>query len=166
VPGGGGGRVVNNQLIQLSCAGSELLPRRNLCPDEEEVRVNGQLIQLSCAGSELLPRISLCPEEEEEVRVVNNQLIKLSCAGSELWPRTSLCPDEEEVRVNGQLGKEETRGTKLSQSRISSDRLSRNEDHLRHCLIAGVLISCLFLCFTLNKSFTERCTASPTFYSS
>jgi hypothetical protein len=128
-------RVVNNQLIKLSCAGSELLPRRRLCPDEEEVRVNGQLIQLSCAGSELLPR-------------------------------RSLCPDEEEVRVNGQLGKEETRGTKLSQSRISSDRLSRKGGHLRNSLKVGFKNSCLFLCFTLNKSFTERCTASPTFYSS
>ena len=68
---------------------------------------------------------------------MNNQLIKLPCAGSELLPRRSLCPDEEEVRVNGQLGKEETRGTKLSQSRISSDRLSRNEDHLHHSIIVG-----------------------------
>ncbi len=91
--------------------------------------VNNQLIKLSCAGSELLLRGILCPEEEK-VRMVNHQLIKLWCAGSELLPRRSLCPDEEEVRVNGQLGKEETRGTKLSQSRISSDRLSRNEDHL------------------------------------
>ncbi len=130
-------RVVNNQLIKLSCAGSELLPRRSLCPDEEEVRVvNNQLIQLSCAGSELLPRRSLCPDEER-CGWFNNQLIQLSCAGSELMPRRSLCPDEEEVRVNGQLGKEETRGTKLSQSRISSDRLSRNEDHLQNSLTVG-----------------------------
>jgi hypothetical protein len=58
--------MVNNQLIKLSCAGSELLPRRSLCPEEEEVRmVSNQLIQLSCAGSELLPRRSLCPEEEK-----------------------------------------------------------------------------------------------------
>jgi hypothetical protein len=93
--------------------------------------VNNQLIQMSCAGSELFPRRSLCPEEEEEGVWA---MIKLSCAGSELLPRRSLCPEEEEVRVNGQLGKEETRGTKLSQSRISSDRLSRKGGHLRNIL--------------------------------
>ncbi len=71
------------------------------------------------------------------MQVVYNQLIRFSCAGSELLPRRSLCPDEEEVRVNGQLDKEETRGTKLSQSRISSDRLSRNGGHLRNILKVG-----------------------------
>jgi hypothetical protein len=38
--------------------------------------LNNQLIKLSCAGSELLPRRSLClKDEEEKVQVVNNQLI-------------------------------------------------------------------------------------------
>jgi hypothetical protein len=61
VSGGGEVRVVNNHLIKLSCVGSELLPRRRLCPEEEAVQVvNNKLIKLQCARSELLQRRKLC----------------------------------------------------------------------------------------------------------
>jgi hypothetical protein len=63
-------QLLKNQLAILLCARSQLLPRRNLCPEEEARVVNNQLNQLLCAGSELLPR-RILDLEEEKVRLLS-----------------------------------------------------------------------------------------------